>query len=99
MTEYHGQVEAIVWTMPGMEFIVGLPDIAKNFVDLLTSMLRASDDVVGNVLETDMRPGDIRLWSKGEVEESPEESETPHQCTQNRGYPRWVIHGTVIIHG
>ena len=36
-----------------MEFIVGLPDIAKNFVDLLTSMLRASDDVVGNVLETD----------------------------------------------
>ena len=22
-----------------------------------------------------------------------------HQCTQNRGYPRWVIHGTVIIHG
>ena len=55
----------------------GLPDIAKNFVDLLTSMLRASDDVVGNVLETEMRPGDIRLWSKGEVEESPEESETP----------------------
>ena len=40
-------------------------------------MLRASDDVVGNVLENDMRPGDIRLWSKGEVEESPEESETP----------------------
>ena len=60
-----------------MEFIVGLPDIAKNFVDLLTSMLRASDDVVSNVLETDMRPGDIRLWSKGEVEESLEESETP----------------------
>jgi len=53
VTEYHGQVEAIVWTMPGMEFIVGLPDITKNFVDLLTSMLRASDDVVGNVLETD----------------------------------------------
>ena len=24
-----------------------------------------------------MKPGDIRLWSKGEVEESPEESETP----------------------
>ena len=22
-----------------------------------------------------------------------------HQCTENRGYPRWVIHGTVIIHG
>ena len=56
---------------------MGLPDIAKNFVDLLISMLRAPDDVVSNVLETDMRPGDIRLWSKGEVEESPEESDTP----------------------
>jgi len=75
--EYRGQVEAIVWTISGMEFIAGLPDFAKNFVDLLTSMLRASDDVVSNVLETDMRPGDIRLWSKGEVEESSEESETP----------------------
>ena len=28
-------------------------------------------------LETDMRPGDIKMWSNGEVEESPEEMETP----------------------
>ena len=42
ITEYTGEVEAIVWTMPGMEFIVGLPDIAKNYVDLLTAMLRNS---------------------------------------------------------
>eukprot|EP01042_Synura_sphagnicola_P036721 gene36721-biopygen21842 len=60
-----------------MEFIVGLPDIVKNYVDLLTAMLRNSEVEVNNVLETDMRPGDIRLWSKGEVEESPEEIETP----------------------
>jgi len=60
-----------------MEFIVGLPDIAKNYVDLLTAMLRNSDVEVNNVLETDMRPGDIRLWSRGEVKESPEEIETP----------------------
>ena len=73
ITEYTGEVEAIVWTMPGMEFIVGLPDIAKNYVDLLTAMLRNSEVEVNNVLETDMRPGNIRLWSKGEVEESPEE--------------------------
>jgi len=33
--------------------------------------------VVSNVLETDMKTGDIRLCSKSEVEESPEESETP----------------------
>jgi len=64
-----------VWTVPRMELIMGLPDIA-NFVDFLTSMLRAPDDTV-NVLETDMRPGDIRLWSKGEVENSQQELETP----------------------
>jgi len=76
-TEYTGYVEAIVWTMPGMDFIVGLPDIAKHFVDLLTSMLTSAGDSVMS-LETDMRPGDIKMWSNGEqVEESPEEMETP----------------------
>ena len=62
--------------MPGMDFIVGLPDIAKNYVDLLTSMLQSGGDVLSG-LETDMREGDIRLWSDGEVEESPEELDTP----------------------
>jgi len=28
-------------------------------------------------LETDMRPGNVTMWSNGEVEESPEEMETP----------------------
>ena len=37
-TEYTGEVEAIVWDMPGMDFIVGLPDIDRNYVELLTSM-------------------------------------------------------------
>ena len=58
-TEYTGYVEAIVWTMPGMDFIVELPDIAKKFVDLLTSMLTSVGDSVMS-LETDMRPGDIK---------------------------------------
>ena len=56
-------MEAIVWDMPGMDFIVGLPDIARNYVELLTSMLQSSESegALHNVLETDMRPGDIRL--------------------------------------
>eukprot|EP01037_Dinobryon_pediforme_P048642 gene48642-biopygen16541 len=36
-----------------------------------------SEGTLHNVLETDMRPGDIRLWSQGEVEESAEEEGTP----------------------
>ena len=77
-TEYSGQVEAIVWNMPGMDFILGLPDITRNFVDLLTSMFRVTTNEVSSVaLDTDMRPGEIIQWSTGEVEESPEEEETP----------------------
>ena len=71
-TEYKGIVEAIVWEMPGMEFILGLPDIAKNYVQLLTSMLQAEATTVGSMLETDMRQGDINS-SYGEIEVSSEE--------------------------
>ena len=38
-------------------------------------MLTSAGDSVMS-LETDMRPGDIKMWSNGEVEESPEEMET-----------------------
>ena len=43
-----------------MDFILGLPDITRNFVDLLTSMLRVTTNEVSSVeLESEMRPGDI----------------------------------------
>ena len=29
--QYQGEVEAIVWNMPGMDFILGLPDITHSF--------------------------------------------------------------------
>ena len=73
--EYTGVVEAIVWDMPGMDFIVGLPDIVRNYVELLTEMLNGA---MYNIMEvSDMREGEVKLWSKGEVEESPEEENTP----------------------
>ena len=54
-----------------MEFILGPPDITRNFVDLLTSMLRVTTDEVSSVaLDTAMRPGEIIQWSTGEVEGS-----------------------------
>jgi len=74
VTEYAGQVEAIVWVMPGMDFIVGLPDIVSNYVDLLVSVLK-SENHLNEV--TDMREGEVRMWSNGEVEVSPEELDTP----------------------
>ena len=42
--EYQGEVEAIVCNMPGMDFILGLPDITRHFVELLTSMLRVNQE-------------------------------------------------------
>jgi len=58
-----------------MDFIVGLPDIVRNYVETLTNMLQGA---VYNIMEvTDMREGEIKLWSRGEVEESPEEESTP----------------------
>ena len=41
-------------------------------------MLRVTTNEVSSVeLESEMRPGDIMQWSTGEVEESPEEEDTP----------------------
>ena len=90
VTEYEGPVEAIVWNMPGLDFIVGLPDIAKNFVDLLTSMLRSTTDEVNEVLETDMRPGEVCLWSKGEKYRN-HLKRWRHQCQlpSDRSLPLW----------
>ena len=88
--EYRGEVEAIVWNMPGMDFILGLPDITRHFVELLTSMLRVSqDEVSSTALETDMLPGDVKLWSNGEVEESPEEMETPMPVAFDPSWHFW----------
>ena len=58
--------------MPGMDLIVGLPDIAKNYVDLLTSMLQSGGDVLSG-LETDMREGDIRFGAMEKLK-SPQKS-------------------------
>ena len=40
-------------------------------------MLQAEATSVGSMLETDMCQGDIKLWSNGEIEESPEELGNP----------------------
>eukprot|EP01042_Synura_sphagnicola_P036581 gene36581-biopygen10457 len=66
-------------TIPDTDFIVGSPDIAWNYVELLKSLLQSSESEGGahNVLETGLCSGDIRRWSQGEVEESTEEEVTP----------------------
>ena len=37
--EFEGEVDAIVFQMKGLDFILGLPDIVRNFVTLFFTML------------------------------------------------------------
>ena len=72
-----------------MEFILGLPDILRNFLDLFVDMLRvARGDILSAVLgisdeltDTDMLQRQERVWSDGNVVEIEEElmSYTPVQ--------------------
>jgi len=38
--EFKGEVDAIVWSMNGLDFILGLPDIVRNFITLFFMMLK-----------------------------------------------------------
>ena len=61
---YTDEVDAIVWKMQGLDFILGLPDIVRNYITLFFLMLKQSQqESVAHVVETDMLPGETRLWS------------------------------------
>ena len=77
--EYSGEVEAIVWEMKGLDFILGLPDIVKSFIHLFFMMLKQSqlDTLASSALESPLRPGQVIQWSDQVEQEAPEESECP----------------------
>ena len=83
-----GIVEAIVWKMPNLDFILGLPDVLKNFLPLFAQMLNdaqnsvaqvttESEDTVINENPELLKPFEKILWSNGETIEAPEDAETP----------------------
>ena len=60
--EFKGEVDAIVWNMKGLDFILGLPDIVRNFITLFFNMLQDyHDDLVNGIIERPeqehMKPG------------------------------------------
>ena len=65
----------VVWDMPGLDLIIGLPDITKFFKDKFVEMLGVT---------TEMEPGEVILWYDGVQEESEEEllTETPCSFTE-----------------
>ena len=47
--EISGIVEAIVWTMPDLDFILGLPDVLKNFLPMFVEMLNDAQKSVSTM--------------------------------------------------
>ena len=76
---FQGEVDAIVWKMQGLDFILGLPDIVRNFITLFFLMLKQYQlEMVASATETSaMLPGEVRLWSNEEDHEAPEEAQCP----------------------
>ena len=61
--DFSGEVEAIVWSMKGLDFILGLPDIVKNFITLFFLMLKQNqlELVAESTLESPLQPGETIL--------------------------------------
>ena len=50
--EFTAELDLVVWSMPGMDMIVGLPDITTHFRDKMIQMKTNLEDIT-----TDMEPG------------------------------------------
>ena len=48
--ENRAVVEAIVWNIPKMDFILGLPDILRNILDIFVKMLRDTERIMDEVV-------------------------------------------------
>ena len=72
---YSAALDLVVWSMPGMDMIIGLPDITDHFRDIMIQMISAIEVV------TDMDAGDVVKWSEGTQLESEEESVTEIPCS------------------
>ena len=69
--EFTADLNFIVWSMPGMDIIIGLPDITDFYKEKLVQMISTMK----------MEPGDTIQWSHGVNEESEEESNTEVPCS------------------
>ena len=83
---YTAEVSFIVWSMPGLDAIIGLPDIVGSFCDLFVGMIRDSKgDLSLSKLEPSLNSSEaielINPWTTAPDEEAPEEVETDLPCS------------------
>ena len=92
LQEHSGDIDAYVWSMPGLDFIVGLPDIISSFKEVFVRMLDCEavqslqllqeTGLLGAIEEvSDFAPGELVQWSVGDEDGSPEEASTEVPCS------------------
>ena len=69
------RLNMVVWSMPGMDLIIGLPDIVQHFRETFFDML------TGISIATELGPGQLVEWANGEQLESEEEANTEIPCS------------------
>ncbi|OXE36858.1 MAG: hypothetical protein CGW95_05120, partial [Phenylobacterium zucineum] len=72
---FTAQLDMVVWSMPGLDLIIGLPDITNHFRGKLIQMITNVEIV------TDLSPGQEIQWSQGIQIESEEEINTEVPCS------------------
>ena len=73
--QFSADLELVVWSMPGMDMIIGLPDITNHFRDKMVQMISNME------LTTKMAAGELLRWSEGIQEEAEEELLTEVPCS------------------
>ena len=72
---YTAELNMVIWSMPGLDMIIGLPDIVSHFRDRMIQMISTIHVV------SDLETGDIIKWSEGTQLESEEELATEVPCS------------------
>jgi len=88
-TEHSARVCFWVFNMPGLDAIIGLPDILKHFLEFFVDKLEAAKEeaghqqmsVVNNVDLRDRYPDLVEPWTQAQDEEPIEEQETEEPCS------------------
>ena len=74
--KFTADLDLVVWSMPGMDMIIGLPDITAHFRDKMIQMISNVEEFT-----TNMQPGALLQWSEGIREEAEEELQTEIPCS------------------
>ena len=75
------EVSFIVWTMPGLDAIIGLPDIIKSFCDAFVSMIKSDGAETSKLQVLNGQDHLISPWTIEPDDEAPEELDTDLPCS------------------